>query len=164
MAKTYPESKNNKRMDVSKILFLNIIKDEEGNILQGSILNMVSPIKCDFVYSKYSTSGISKEKGMSKQERFACESELTSEDIKKELTDVLHSDMNKDQVIWSFDDTDIIYTNSIKHFYDLKDFEELVEYLEYEKNKEIQYSADMNDSLFKNMFCLAFMFKKNYFV
>ena len=55
-------------------------------------------------------------------------------------------------------------TNSIKHFYDLKDFEELVEYLEYEKNKEIQYSADMNDSLFKNMFCLAFMFKKNYFV
>ena len=164
MAKTYPESKNNKRMDVSKILFLNIIKDEEGNILQGSILNMVSPIKCDFVYSKYSTSGISKEKGMSKQERFACESELTSEDIKKELTDVLHSDMNKDKVIWSFDDTDIIYTNSIKHFYDLKDFEELVEYLEYEKNKEIQYSADMNDSLFKNMFCLAFMFKKNYFV
>ena len=164
MAKIYPESKHNKKMDVSKTLFLNIIKDGDGNISQGSILNMISPIKCEFIYSKYTSSGTSKTKGMSKQERFACESDLTSDDIKKELTDILFSEMNKDKVIWSFDDTDIIYTNSIKNFYSLNDFTDIVKYLEYEKNPDLQYSADFNDSLFQNIFCLSFMFKQNYFV
>jgi len=164
MAKMYPESKKLKKMDISRILFLNIIKDGEGNITQGSILNMISPIKCEFIYSKYSSSNKDKEKGMSKQDRFACESDLTSDDIKKELTEILHSEMNKDKVIWSFDDTDIIYTNSIKHFYDLEEFDDIVKYLEYKKNKELAYSADLKDSLFQNIFCLAFMFKQNYFV
>ena len=57
-----------------------------------------------------------------------------------------------------------IFHNSIKHFYDLKSFEDIVTFLDYKKNEELNYSADLNDSLFKNIFCLAYMFKVNHFV
>jgi hypothetical protein len=165
MAKTYPSTRNNKKLDVSNTLFLNIIKNDEGEITQASILNMLSPIKCEFIYSKYSSSGMQKTKEMSKQERFACESEISSDDILKELADILKSDMYKDKVIWSFDNyDDIIYTNSIKHFYNLKEFKDIIEYFKYAKNEELQYSADLEDSLFQNIFCLSYMFIQNYFV
>jgi len=164
MAKTYPESRTNKKMDVSKTMFLNIIKDEDGHITQASILNMLSPIKCEFIYSKYTSSGENKIKGMNKQERFACESELTEEDLLKELKEILYSKMNKDKVIWSFEDTDIICTNSIKRFYDLNEFQDIVDYFKYKKNEDLQYSADLKDSLFQNIFCLSYMFRQNYFV
>lgn len=163
MAKTYPDIKHNKRMDVSKTMFLNIVKDKEGNISQASIVNMISPIKCEYIYSKYVSSGTSKGSGMSKQERFACESVLSEEDLVRELKDVLYSDMNRDKVMWSFDETDLIFTNSIKNFYDLTSFKDIVSFLEYEKDPDLQYTADLDDSLFRNLFCLAYMFKKNYF-
>jgi len=165
MAKTYPETKDKKKLEVSKTLFLNIHKDDDGNIKQASILNMISPIKCEFVYNKYVSSGLDKNKDMDKQQRFACESELSEEELLKELKNILHSEMNKDKVIWSFDSNDdIIYTNSIKHFYKLKEFDDIVKFFDYSKNEELQYSADLNDSLFRNLFCLAFLFKNNHFV
>lgn len=165
MAKTYPDTKNNKKIDVSNMLFLNILKDESGNITQASILNMLSPIKCEFVYSKYSSSGLKKNKDMSKQERFACESELTTEDISKELKDILHSDVNKDKTIWCFEKCDdIAIVNSIKDEYKLKEFNDIVKYFDYKKNEDLQYTSDFNDSLFVNIFCLAYVFSNNYFV
>lgn len=165
MAKTYPSTRTNKKLDVSNTLFVNIIKNEEGEIKQASVLNMLSPIKCEFVYSKYSSSGMQKTKKMTKQEKFACESEMSSGDIEKELRELLHSEIYKDKVIWSFDSyDDIIYMNSIKHFYNMKEFSDIVEYFNYKKNDELQYSADLEDSLFKNIFCLSYMFIKNYFV
>ena len=165
MAKTYPESRNKKKLNVSKTMFLNVIKNEEGHITQASILNMISPIKCEFIYDKYVSSGEAKLKGMNKQERFACESELTEEDILRELKEILYSEMNKDKVIWSFDEhNDIIYANSIKHFYNLDSFEDIVKYFDYKKNEDLMYSADLKDSLFQNIFCMSYMFQTNYFV
>ena len=38
------------------------------------------------------------------------------------------------------------------------------EFLKYEEKEELNYSADINDSLVRNIFCLAFMFLKNRFV
>jgi len=144
---------------------LNIHKDEEGNVKQASILNMLSPIKCEFVYNKYVSSGLDKSKDMDKQERFACESELSEDELLEEIKNILHSEVHKDKVIWSFDShDDIIYTNSIKHFYDLKEFDDIVKFFDYSKNEELQYSADLNDSLFRNLFCIAFLFKNNHFV
>ena len=82
----------------------------------------------------------------------------------KELKEILYSEMNRDKVIWSFEDTDIICTNSIKRFYDLNEFRDIVDYFKYKKNEDLQYSADLEDSLFQNIFCLSYMFRQNYFV
>ena len=165
MAKTYPETKNKKKLDVSKTLFLNIIKDKEGTIKQASILNMISPIKCEFVYNKYVSSGLNKNKEMDKQERFACESEMNEEELLNEIKTILHSEVHKDKIIWSFENHDkIIHTNSIKYFYNLNEFDDIVKFFEYSKNEDLQYSADLNDSLFRNLFCLAFVFTQNHFI
>ena len=165
MAKTYGDTRNNASMDVSKTLFLNIIKTTDGKIAQASILKMISPIKCDYVYSKYVTSGNSKAKGMNKQERFACESDLSEEQLVTELKEILYSPMHLDSVIWEFDNySHIITTNSIKDAYGLNGFSDIISYLGYEKNDDLPYSADLNDSLFQNIFCMAYMFNKNHFV
>ena len=165
MAKTYPDTKDKKSLDVSNTLFLNIIKDEHGNIKQASILNMLSPIKTEFVYSKYASSGENKTKNMSKEDRFACESALSSDDIMKEVKDILYAEVHKNKVIWSFEDyNDIIFTNSIKSFYNLNSFDDIVNHFEYKRNEELMYSADFTDSLFRNIFCLSFLFSQRHFV
>jgi hypothetical protein len=165
MAKTYAESRQCEKLDVKNTMFLNILKDTGGSILQASIINMVSPIKCEYIYDKYVTSGLKKNKDMEKQERFACESELSEVDILKELDDILNSEINKDKTVWSLDgNKDIRGTNSIKDAYKVGTFIDIVSELKYKKNEEIIYSADLNDSLVQNLFCISFMFKKNYFV
>lgn len=166
-AKMYPKTKLNKKLDVSKTSFLNIKRNKEKKIIQASLINMVSPIKCELLFNKYVTAGddVKKVKGMTKENRFACESNMTSEELEKELKDILHSSVHYDKVIWSFDgDCDLIYTNSIKHFYDIKDFNDIVKFLEYEIIEERKYRADFSDSFFVNIFCLSFMFLKNNFV
>lgn len=165
MAKTYPESRSLSKLDVKNTMFLNILRDDKGSVLQASVLNMVSPIKCEFIYDKYVTSGSKKSKDMSKQDRFACESELSQEDVIKELDTILNSEINKSKTVWSFDGKcDFRETKSIKREYYVESFEEVVEILEYKKNEDLIYSADLKDSLIQNLFCISFMFKKNYFV
>ena len=164
MAKLYPLTKTNKKLVVSNTMFLNIMKNKDDNITQASIINMISPIKCEIVYNKYVSSGMKKTKNMLKEDKYACESSLTEEELIKELKNILYSEIHKDKIIWSFDTTDIIYTNSISSFYDLKDFNDVVEYLNYKKNEKLNYSADLNDSIVRNIFCLSYLFLKNNFV
>ena len=49
----------------------------------------------------------------------------------------------------------------IKKISNIKEFDDIVEFLKYEEKEELNYSADINDSLVRNIFCLAFMFLKN---
>jgi len=166
MAKLYPETKDKKKLSIEKTLFLNIIKNDEGKVTQASIINMLSPIKCEILYNKYVTSGLKKSKDMKKEERFACESSINEEELINEVNKILKLDINKDKIIWTFDvykEIDII-TNSIKHFYNLNNFEELIKFLNYTPNEDLTYSADFKDSFTLNIFCLSFMFFKNNFV
>ena len=64
MAKLYPTTKDKTKLDVSDTLFLNIVKDDSGSVKQFSIVNMLSPIKCELVYNKYVSSGLKKSKEM----------------------------------------------------------------------------------------------------
>ena len=103
---------------------------------------------------------------MKKEERFACESSLSEEELLNEVNKILKLDINRDKVIWSFDnykEIDVM-TNSIKHFYDLENFNDIVNFLNYKPNEDLTYSADFNDSFTLNIFCLSFMFLKNNFV
>jgi hypothetical protein len=104
---------------------------------------------------------------MSKEERFACESIISKDDLIKELNNILSSDINKDKVVWVFDNYDEIktYTNSIKHFTNINNFNDIVTFLNYNTEIEKQrYFADLSDSLIQNIFCLSFMFLKYHFV
>ena len=147
-------------------LFLNIVKNQNGNVTQASIINMLSPIKCEIIYNKYVTSGLKKIKEMKKEERFACESEISEDELINEVNKILRLDVNRDKAIWTFESYKEIqiFTNPIKEYYDLKDFNQLVKFLEYKKDEEKTYSADFTDSFVQNIFCLSYMFLNNNFV
>ena len=165
MAKMYPKTKDNKKLKICDTLFVNIYKNKEGNVTQASIINMLSPIKAEILYNKYVTSGLKKTKDMKKEERFACESDLTSEELILEVNKILILEINKDKVIWTFEDYKEIniFTNSIKNHYELKNFENIVTFLEYKKNENLNYSADFTDSFVQNIFCISFLFFNTHF-
>jgi hypothetical protein len=168
MSKTYPDCKDNEKLEITKsgTVFMNVIKDASDNITQISLVDMISPIKCRYIYSKCVSSNNKKEKTMSKEERFACESELSKEDLIKEVTEILNSEIHKKKTVWSLDKYNNIKDNiqSVKEKYsDIKNFDNIVEYLGY-RNDDLPYSADLRDSLTQNIFTIAYMFKKNRFI
>ena len=166
MAKMYPKTKDNKKMTVTNTLFINLYKNEKEEVTQASIINMLSPIKAEILYNKYVTSGLKKTKDMKKEDRFACESNITEEELIFEVNKILKSEVHKDKVLWTFDDYKEIeiFTNSIKNNYRLQKFEDIVNFLEYKRNENLNYSADFTDSFVQNIFCISYLFLKNHFV
>jgi hypothetical protein len=166
MAKMYQVTKKNKKLDVSNTLFLNIVKGEDKRIKQASIINILSPIKCEVIYDKYVGNNLEKSKNMDKEDRYACETEFTEKALIQELKDILYSDLHKDKTIWSYTNNfaNIKTANSIKKEYNINEFDEIVTFLNYEPKEVLNYSADLNDSLVRNIFSLAFMFLNTNFV
>jgi hypothetical protein len=167
MAKMYQNSRQCETLNVSDTIFLHILKDNYGNVKQASMVNMISPIKCEFMYNRYVSSGNKKSKEMGKIDRFACESDISSEDIIKEINGILNCDMNKHKNVWGFENySDIVETDnySIKDNYEIETMEEVMTSLNYVKNSEIKYSLDCDDSFYCLVLCLSFMFLNRHFV
>ena len=167
MAKTYPEvrNKNMPKMSVKKVLFLDVRKDESGKVTQVSVINMLSPIKCEVIYNKYASNGKDKISSMDRVDKFMTESDLDVDDLMKDVNNMLCNDMNKDKEIWSFGDVDFIKRdiNSIKTKYDMENEDKIVEFLKYKKNPEKHYSLNMTDTLSRNILMVSFMFLNNFF-
>ena len=161
MAKLYPTTSDNVRLDVSETLFVNVKKNNIGDITQVSIINMLSPIKCEYIYNKYVSSNDKKTKKMNKSEKFSCESDISSEELINEVTDILSSNLNKNKTLWSFESYDEFKfkTKSIKDEYNIGDFSELIRKIKYEN-----VMVDLNDSFVQNIFCISYMFLNNRFV
>jgi hypothetical protein len=167
MAKLYSETNCKDKLNVSDTMFIHILKDEKGDIKQASILNILSPIKCEFVYNKYVCSDNKKTKDMKKDERFACESEFSEEEIINELNEILNSNINKNKNVWGFENySDIVDKDiySIKDEFELENVDDIIKSLNYVKNPELKYSLDTTDSFYCNILCLTFMFLNNHFV
>lgn len=167
MAKLYPNTKENSIFDVSNCLFLYIMKDEKQNIKQVSIVNMISPIKCEFVYNKYVSSGEKKNKDMEKDEKFGCESSLSQDEIIKEVKEIINSNINKDKIICGFENYKELLEKeniSIKDKYELKNIEEVLKKIDYTRNNDLKYCLDTTDSFYCLIICLSFMFKENRFI
>jgi len=162
MAKLYPITKNNEKIDVSKFIFLNILYDVNNEPIQGSIINMVSPIKAELLYNKYVFSGNKKDKNMKKEDKTACESELTKEQFLSDIENILNSEIYKDRKVWSFDK--FKDSLSFKEDFNLKNIEEVMDKLEYKKNEELHYSLDIKDSLCCNILCLSYLFFEKNFI
>jgi hypothetical protein len=161
MAKLYPTTSDNVRLDVSETLFVNVKKNNIGEIIQVSIINMISPIKCEYVYNKYVSSNDKKTKKMNKSEKFSCESDISSDELINEVEDILSSNLNKNKTLWSFESYDEFKfkTKSIKDEYNIDDFSELIKKLKYEN-----VMIDLNDSFVQNILCISYMFLNNRFV
>lgn len=166
MAKLYPTTKDKTKLVVSETLFLNIVKDEKGNLKQVSILNMLSPIKCELVYNKYVSSGLKKSKEMKNNEKYECESTLTENELIEELHKILNSEMNKNKTVWGFENYDKlkIKSKSIKEIYKIEKIEDIATSLNYKKNEDLKYSINLSDSFSQNIFCMSYMFFQNHFV
>jgi hypothetical protein len=170
MAKMYPFTKELKKIKITNSLFLNIIKKDD-KITQASIINVLSPIKVEFVYNKYVSSGEKKTKEMNKEERFCCESTITEKQLIFEINQILLSNMNKNKTVWSFDEYEEIdykiNIKTLKDIFDLDDFNDIVNFLQYEektKENKKEYSADFTDSFVQNIFCISYLFFKRHFV
>ena len=72
--------------------------------------------------------------------------------------------MNKNKVVWSFENHEGFNSKSIKEYCNLKKFEDIIESLKYKPNDELNYSIDFTDSFSRNIFCLSYMFFDNHFV
>jgi hypothetical protein len=166
MAKLYPDTKDNDKLNVENTLFLHLLKNEKGQVKQVSIINMLSPIKCEFVYNKYVSSGEKKTKNMEKIDRFACESSLSSEDIVKEVNTILKSEMNKNKVVYSFEDYSDIINSEFKtirsEYDDINSVTEIIKILKYERKTE--YGLDASDSFYCLILCISFLFLNKHFV
>jgi hypothetical protein len=104
---------------------------------------------------------------MKKDERFACESEFSEEEIINELNEILNSNINKNKNVWGFENySDIVDKDiySIKDEFELENVDDIIKSLNYVKNPELKYSLDTTDSFYCNILCLTFMFLNNHFV
>jgi hypothetical protein len=166
MAKLYPTTKEKEKMDIENTLFVNLMKNKEGHVTQASIINMLSPIKCEILYNKYVTSGEKKNKDMSKEERFACESSISEEELIHEVNKILKLDIHRGKILWTLENYDELElkTNSIVDTFDLNNFQDIVTSLNYRANEDITYAADFTDSFAQNIFCLSYMFLNHNFV
>jgi hypothetical protein len=165
MAKMYPQVKDNKELQeigVNDLIFLNVMKDGD-TITQVSLVQMLSPIKCDLIYNSYSK--LEKEIAENKIEKFRKESKVTEEEMLKEVNYILSSSQNKDKIILSnLEDKKIksklsLFENEFK-----ADEDEVLDWLDYSKNEEKGFSLNWNDGLHL-LFCrLTYLFFHRKFV
>ena len=161
----YPQVKDNKELQeigVNDLIFLNVMKDGD-TITQVSLVQMLSPIKCDLIYNSYSK--LEKEIAENKIEKFRKESKVTEEEMLKEVNYILSSSQNKDKIILSnLEDKKIksklsLFENEFK-----ADEDEVLDWLDYSKNEEKGFSLNWNDGLHL-LFCrLTYLFFHRKFV
>lgn len=167
MAKLYPSTSENNKLNISDAIFMFVIYHNKSTIKQISIISMVSPIKCEFVYNKYVSQNTVKTKDMNKSDKFSCESNLSSDDIIKEVNNLLNSELYKDRNIWGFDSYDDIIEKevySIKELFEFENIQEMVSLIGYEKNPDIKYSLNCDDAFYCNILTITFMFLNYHFI
>jgi hypothetical protein len=162
MAKLYPSTKSKEKISIVDNLFMYIDKSDKGQIRQVSILNMVSPIKCEFVYNKYVNIYSKKEKKMSKVNKLGCESQVDENTLIKEVNEILNSNVYKDKKVYTWESNSKIQRNtiSIKEMFDFKNFDEIISFLKYEKNttEDKLYALDFSDAYACNILTLSYLF------
>ena len=166
MAKTYPERANNPPLPIMDTLFVDIVRNDFGKVIEASILNMLSPIKCEVIFDKFVTLDQKKTKDMQREDKFRSEVKLTEKQLVQELKDILRSKVHSSKTVYSFS-KDKVFTeiginiNNISRKYKISQLEEVC--------TELGASQETTDkgyieSLKRNVLCMSFLFIKNKFV
>jgi len=168
MAKTYPSVKIKQlpKINTDKLLFLHTKRNIKREITQISILKMLSPIKCEYIYNKHVSNGMKKDKKMDKSTKKQTEAELSMDQLLDEVNNMLASNLYKDYTLISFENIDeikqkIIY---IKDEFKLNKFDDIIEYFKYTKNEDLKYCLDFNDSFSCVLISLGYTFFNKHFV
>jgi hypothetical protein len=158
MAKMYGISKTKEPKKMTDSLIIDFIKEDE-KIKSVSIINIVSPIKCELLYHSWTKNNKEKEKGMEKIEKFRVESEKDEEDIMKEVKEILESKMNCDKQKYGIESNKELAIQGINVTYD-----EMIKNLDYKKDDEKPYSLESTNSLHRNIVLISYLFNNYKFV
>ena len=162
LAKNY-NVKNKKIFNTDKKLFLHIFTDLHNNISQFSIIQMMSPTKMKILYDKYfNQNKEKKDKKLIKREKLQKESQSNIKNCFEELNDILNSDIYCNYEIWIMNNIDPIKKQINKNFFNVKDLygkdiEDIKSTLKYNKNKELKYSVDFDDSVSQNICRICYL-------
>lgn len=167
MAKLHPKMKDNKSLTMTDNILIDINK-EKGEILQATVINMLSPIRCELLYNNYTRKSVEDIKSiaeMTKTDKNRLESEKSQEDIIKDINEILQSEMHKGKRVWITRKNKGITTecNEIYRYFELRNYKSVFKRVRYEKNTELGYSMDINDSLCRNIFNIMYMFERSKF-
>jgi len=165
MAKMYPMTKEFVDLNISDLLFLNI-QEREGIIHQASLIGMLSPIKCDFLFNGWSLSeGEEDESEFLKMNKFRKESVLKEEELVFQLNKILHYSINKDKVVLCNVDSKKIQKKIMLYSEEFGiDFDDIENSFEYTRSEGKDYSLDMRDSLQQNVMYITYLFHNYRFV
>jgi hypothetical protein len=151
-------------LKITDDLLLYCTKNSDNDIIQINILEMKSPIKCEYLYNSFvkpekDYEYIEDDNEISKIYRLRNESSKQMKDIEKEVNELLNNNLYKDRKIWMEKKYDFlkIKNENIRLYSDFIPFnncKELFEYIGYKKNPELIYSLDLNDALYCSIFYL----------
>jgi hypothetical protein len=122
----------------------------------ASIIKLLSPIKCELVYNRYFSKQETEEdiKEMIYIQKRQTESNITYDNVIKEIKDILNQNINKDKIIYC-NNTQVLI-NAIECDPDITDL--------YVKNTEKHYCLNMKDSLHLNILSISKMFQTHQFI
>ena len=153
-------------LNLTNQLMLSMRKDEDGNFIQYSLVQFLSPTKVDIISNVFinkERDDSKKRKDLSRVEKLCVDSSKSEEDALFELYEILHSCQYKDLNIYYTGDCDI-KDERFKSIQDITgkcDIKDVLDDLKYEKNEEIKYEADFSNTLVEILtFCSYF--GKNY--
>ena len=151
-------------LKITDDLLLYCTKNSDNDIIQINILEMKSPIKCEYVYNSFvkpekDYEYIEDDNEISKIYRLRNESSKQMKDIEKEVNELLNNNLYKDRKIWMEKKYNFlkIKSENIRLYSDFIPFnncKELFEYIGYKKNPELTYCLDLNDALYSSIFYL----------
>ena len=136
-------------------LFIHIFY-EKDNISQFSIIRMLSPTKIQLLCDQYFNHNVERNKKMSKREKLQLDSEIDISKSFDKINEILNSNVYCNYEIWSMNNIDTIKSKINRNINDSKDLfgediTDIQKTLSYEKNKDLKYSLDFDDSVTQNI-------------
>lgn len=167
MAKLHPKMKESQPVQVTDNLFIDIHR-KDGVILQASVINMLSPIRCELIYNKYNKKSISEVQcvaDVTRTDKHRLESDVTEEDIISEINVLLSSEMYKCKPVWitRANSGIIAECTEVYKYFGLRNYKSVFKRIDYTKNTELGYGMDLEDSLCRNIFNIMYMFVRRKF-
>jgi hypothetical protein len=153
-----------KTLKLTNQLILYSKKNEENKYQQISLLQFMSPTKIDIVYNVFVKNKSDKNrKDMTKLEKLCSDSDKDEETALFDLFETINSPQYRDVDVYYSGDIKIDndrYKN-INEIIGKDNIQEVLEDLKYEKNKDLKYEADF-DNTFVCTLTLCSFFAKNY--
>ena len=154
LAKNY-NPRNKRVFNTENKLFIHIFY-EDDNISQFSIIRMLSPTKIQLLCDQYFNHDVERNKKMSKREKLQLDSEIDISKSFDKINEILNSNVYCNYEIWSMNNIDNIKSKINRNINDSKDLfgediTDIQKTLSYEKNKDLKYSLDFDDSVTQNI-------------